>query len=111
MRLSEKVFIAKQKWNCEFDSIAFLLDLDPKDIELMYLDELRERFVKKPIKESDGVNRLGLSNRSINALHKAKIKTVKELLENISSISKKRGFGLKTKSEIENALKAADFNV
>ena len=111
MKLSEKIFIAREKWNCEFELIAFLLDVDPKDVELMYLEERKKRFIKEPIKENDDIKRLCLSNRALNALHNSGVSTVKELLDNISLLPTVKGFGHKTTSEVRNALKAAGFDI
>ena len=109
MKLSEKIYIAKEKWDCEFSLIAFLLDLDPEDVESMYLNERKKRFIKEPIKESDDIMRLSLSNRALKALRTSGINTVKEALDNVSSLSKINGLGTKTINEIRNALKAAGF--
>lgn len=111
MDIAEKIFTAKEKWNCSFDTIAFLLEMDIDIVREQYLSERKKRLLKIGINESDSIECLNLSNRAKNALLRIDVKTVGDLISLNEPLNKIGGLGNKTIEEIQNAVKAAGFSL
>ena len=79
MIAAEKIYYAKEKWNCSFEELAYLLDLEWTVVRNLYQEEMIKRLPKITI---DGdLNSLNmLSTHTRNALHRSGIRTIKDLI-------------------------------
>ena len=104
MNTAEKICIAKDKWNLSFESLAFILEMDKKEVAKIYHNEMKKRHLNQTIRVNDEISVLiggVLSQRVCGLLYrKTHVRTIKQLLEYENDDKR---FGEKTIGEIAAA--------
>ena len=104
MTTAEKIYIAKEKWDCSFEQIAFLLELDRKAVIQFYRQEKVKHLPKITIDSSTDC--LNLTTRTKNILKRAKIYTIRDLITYTGEFYAIRGCGEQSLDEIADAFQS-----
>lgn len=104
MNTEEKIYIAKERWKCSFEELAFLLEMDkPLVIELYY----QEKSLRSPekIAINNTIDDLDLTTRTRNLLKRMGIRTIKQLITYTERFDAFRGCGGDTLKEIHEVIR------
>ena len=102
MTTAERIYKARERWNCSFEQIAFLTDLTKKEVVRLYYQEKVKNLPKITI---DGnIECLNLATRTQNCLKRAKIYTIRDLITYTGDFYALRGCGKQSLDEIADAI-------
>lgn len=103
MEAGKKIYLAKERWNCSFEELSFLLDLD-KDIVMKLYHQEKALRLPKTITIDMLIDDIGLTERTKNCLKRTGIRTVKDLLTYLGRFDYIRNCGVKSVQEIQDMI-------
>lgn len=80
MTLQEKIWLAKNRWECNFEALAFLLDMDRDEVFRLYYEYKDNLINKHTITVDDDIIYLGLNEYCTNLLRRNGIHKIKDAL-------------------------------
>lgn len=80
MTIQERIYSARKRWECSFEMIAFLLDMDRDEVFHLYCEYKNSLLNKHTITVDDDVIYLGLNEYCTNLLRRNGIHKIKDAL-------------------------------
>lgn len=99
--VKEKIYYAKQKWDCSFEELAYLLEMDWNEVRNIYHQEAIKRLPKITIDASTDC--LNMSERTKNCLKRRSVRTIKDLITFTGRFDAIPGCGKQSLDEIAEA--------